>query len=56
MKIRIIQNLNLTEFERQVNVFNDEHNVKATQTHVTAQMKIDNNYETLVYTAVVYYE
>ena len=54
MKTQWIQSRVLKEQERLVNEFEEEHNVKATQTHVTAKRGKDG-YDELVYTAVCYY-
>lgn len=50
LKVKTIQEDSLMEFELKINAFNAEHDVKATQTHVTP---VENMF---FYTAIIYYQ
>jgi hypothetical protein len=52
MKIKTIETNTIEEFDKECNEFNESHNVKYTQSHVTYNLIR----QVMLYTAILYYE
>jgi len=52
MKIKTFKSKNMEDFDKQVNDFEEEHNVEFTQTHINV---IQGNPAGVLYSAVLFY-